>query len=276
MNAAATPGDPLAPLRAEPSRAAILMDIDGTLAPIVRHATDAMVPEATRSVLIALTRRYAVVACVSGRRASDARRVVSIGTMTYVGSHGAEILRPGTVEPVVDPNLRPWIGRIQRFAGEAATPDLAKLRVRLEDKQTIVAFHWRGAPDEAAAEEAVHGVADRADAAGFATHWGRKVLEVRPPVPMDKGSGVRQLLRDHDVAAAMYVGDDATDLDAFRALGELVESGRLERAVRVGVASDEGPAAITAEADLVVDGTAGVHRLLSGLLDGGPGESGRQ
>jgi trehalose 6-phosphate phosphatase len=267
MDTAATTRELLAPLRAEPARSAVLLDVDGTLAPIVRHAEDAMVPETTRSVLIELANRYACVACVSGRRASDARRVVSIGTMTYVGSHGAEILRPGSVEPVVDPNLRPWIGRIQRFASESATRELARLRVRLEDKQTIAAYHWRGAPDEEAAEEAVREVAVRAEEAGFVTHWARKVLEVRPPVPMDKGSGVRQLLRDFDLGAAVYIGDDATDLDAFRALGEMAESGRLEHAVRVGVASDEGPAEITAEADLVVDGTPGVHRLLSSLLD---------
>lgn len=270
MDTAANPGELLAPLRSEPSRSAVLLDVDGTLAPIVRHSADAMVPESTRGILIELARTYGVVACVTGRRASDARRLVSIGTMTYVGSHGAEILRPGAVTPDIDPNLRPWMGRIQRFAREAATRELAKLRVRLEDKQTIAAFHWRGAPDEAEAEAAVREVAARAEAGGFVTHWGRKVLEVRPPVTMDKGSGIRQLLRDADVGAAMYMGDDVTDLDAFRALRDLVDHGRLDSAVLVGVASDEGPAEIVAEADIVVDGPHGVHRLLSGLLVAGP------
>ena len=63
----------LAPLKASPDRSAVLLDIDGTLAPIVDHASDANVPEATRQLLIAVARRYAVVACVSGRRASEAR-----------------------------------------------------------------------------------------------------------------------------------------------------------------------------------------------------------
>ncbi|HET6448185.1 MAG TPA: trehalose-phosphatase, partial [Conexibacter sp.] len=87
--------DALSPLRSDPSRSAVLLDVDGTLAPIVRYAEEAHVPEGTRSLLIELARRYAVVACVSGRRASDARRIVSIGTISYLGSHGTELLRAG-------------------------------------------------------------------------------------------------------------------------------------------------------------------------------------
>src|SRR3712207_881201 len=80
-------------VRADPDRAAVLLDVDGTLAPIVRHADDAHVPEVTRSLLIPISRRYALTACVSGRRAAVARRIVSIGSIAYVGNHGAEVLR---------------------------------------------------------------------------------------------------------------------------------------------------------------------------------------
>src|SRR6516165_1060238 len=72
--------DALGPLRADPARAAILFDIDGTLAPIVQNAADARVPESTRQLLTQIARRYGVVACVSGRRASEARAMVAIGT----------------------------------------------------------------------------------------------------------------------------------------------------------------------------------------------------
>ena len=89
---------------------------------------------------------------------------------------------------------------------------------------------------------------------------------MRPPVHIDKGIGVRNLLAGADVAHALYAGDDTTDLDAFRALAELVAEGGLETAVRVGVRSDEGPAEIEHEADLLVDGPGGVHRLLESLL----------
>jgi trehalose 6-phosphate phosphatase len=258
--------DALSPLRSDPSRSAVLLDVDGTLAPIVRYAEDAHVPEATRGLLIALARRYGLVACVSGRRASDARRIVAIGTISYLGSHGTELLRAGWTEPALDPAVRDWSRRIQAFGRESDTPELRRLRVRIEDKGSIVAYHWRAAPDEEAARAAIDTIAARAEQAGLRTHWGRKVLEVRPPVRMDKGAGIVSLLSATDLDAAMYVGDDATDLDAFHGLAELLAEGRLHHAVRVCVGSDEGPSELAQEADLVVDGPDGVRALLECLL----------
>jgi trehalose 6-phosphate phosphatase len=156
---------------------------------------------------------------------------------------------------------------VQAFAREAFGERLRRLRVRLEDKEAIAALHWRGVPDEDEAQSAIEEVAERAEKAGFTTHWGRKVLEIRPPVRIDKGAGIVSLLRDKDLAAALYVGDDTTDLDAFRGLTELVEAGRLGTAVRVGVHSDEGPSSLAKEADVMVDGTDGVRALLQALLD---------
>jgi trehalose 6-phosphate phosphatase len=109
-------------------------------------------------------------------------------------------------------------------------------------------------------------VAEAAEKAGFTGHWGRKVLEIRPPVRIDKGAGIVGLLRDSDLAAAVYVGDDMTDIDAFRGLRELVDMGRLGAAVRVGVRSEEGPPELEREADAMVDGTDGVRELLKALL----------
>jgi trehalose 6-phosphate phosphatase len=194
--------------------------------------------------------------------------MVSIGTITYLGSHGAELLRAGWTEAVLEPTLAEWARRIHQFGHEHDTNELRRKRVRIEDKGAIAAFHWRGAPDEEAARGAIDAIAADAEGAGLRTHWGRKVLEVRPPVQFDKGAAIASFLRDTDVDAALYAGDDVTDLDAFRSLCELVDEGRLSRAVRVGVRSDEGPDEITAEADIVVDGTDGVQELLELLLSG--------
>jgi trehalose 6-phosphate phosphatase len=258
----------LAPLLADPRRAAVLLDIDGTLAPIVRHADDAHVPEPTRLPLITIAKRYGLVACVSGRRATTARRIVSLGSITYVGNHGTEILRGGQTEPEVAPEVADWGRRVRRFAdGELGRDDLHRLRVRGEDKDVIFGFHWRGAPDEEAAERAARGIAERAEAAGFATHWGRKVLEVRPPIELHKGKGIDRLLEDADVDVALYVGDDRTDIDAFNALRAAASGGRLREAVCVGVRSDETPRELEEAADLLVDGPLGVRAALE-LLAG--------
>jgi len=92
------------------------------------------------------------------------------------------------------------------------------------------------------------------------------VLEVRPPVKLDKGMGVSTLLRGSDATAALYAGDDTTDIDAFRALRRLLESGRLTAAVCAAVISDETPEELARESDITVDGTGGVRDLLEALL----------
>jgi trehalose 6-phosphate phosphatase len=253
----------LAPLRENPARAALFFDIDGTLAPIVDQPANAVVGEQTRQLLIALSRRYGQVACVSGRRASEARAMVSIGTISYLGSHGSELLRAGATEAVLDPGLEDWAERMSEFAREVDTPDLRLRRVRLEDKGAILAFHWRGALDQEAARAAIDAIAAKAESAGLRTHWGRKVLEVRPPVRIDKGVGIRSFLEGEDVDTALYAGDDVTDLDAFRMLDQLRAEGRLSHTVKVGVRSDEGPEEIVTEADVVVEGPRGVVSLLS-------------
>jgi trehalose 6-phosphate phosphatase len=259
---AATLAETLEPLTSDPARAAILLDIDGTLAPIVRHAADASVPEATRGLLIEIANRYATVACVSGRAATDARRLVALGSISYVGNHGCELLAARTVDVVLDPEVAAWIDRVRAFADLADSSLLRRTGVRHEDKGPIAAFHWRGAADEAAAEDAVRKVEAEAIAAGFEIQRGRKVLEIRPPLEIDKGRGITRLLRGRDIVAGLYIGDDETDVDAFRGLREAVSGG----ALCIGVRSDETPASLELEADLMVDGPAGVRRVLRGLL----------
>ncbi|MGD0198740.1 MAG: trehalose-phosphatase [Solirubrobacteraceae bacterium] len=252
----------LEPLRGDPAHAAVLFDIDGTLAPIVRHPSDAAIPEQTRKRLIAIARRYGIVACISGRPAAVARQMVGIGSIAYVGNHGCELLAPGSAEVVLDQRVAGYADAIAAFARAADTAETQRLRVRLEDKGPIVAFHWRGAPDEDAALAAIAKIEEDARGAGLGTARGRMVLEVRPPVPIDKGRGVSMLLRRRHAATGLYVGDDTTDIDAFRALREIVGAS----AVCIAVGSEEAPADLLQAADLVVDGTAGVRGVLDELL----------
>jgi trehalose 6-phosphate phosphatase len=273
VSPAATLVEALEPLRSDPAHTAVLLDIDGTLAPIVRHAADAHVPEATRTLLIEISKRYRLVGCVSGRRAAIARQIVAIGSIAYIGNHGGELLRPGATRPELDPDLTAWSERVREFARRVYSPEHQRARVRSEDKDAIAAFHWRGAPDEQAAAVLVREIAERAEQEGFAVHWGRMVLEVRPPIALDKGLGVSALLlsaadanNGPPIKSALYVGDDTTDIDAFRALGELVQDGTLELALRVAVGSEETPPALAEQADLIIDGQSGVRGLLEALL----------
>jgi trehalose 6-phosphate phosphatase len=257
----------LAPLRADAGTAAVLCDIDGTLAPIVDDPEAATVPEETRQVLRALARRYALVACVSGRRAVEARRLVGVGELTYAGNHGLELLAPGAEEAIVD--LAPTEGGLaaRDFVGELHEATLAGAGLRLEDKGPIQALHWRTAPDERVAERLAGEVAAAARQAGLEPRWGRKVLEIRPTAGIDKGTAVRRLLSTQRIERALFAGDDRTDLDAFRTLRSLVAAGSLVAAVCIGIDSVEAPAELSREADAVIGGTEEFLGVLRALME---------
>jgi trehalose 6-phosphate phosphatase len=127
-------------------------------------------------------------------------------------------------------------------------------------------IHWRGAADEALAEAAADRIANKAASADLIPHRGRKALELRPVMGIDKGSAVHRLLVDHaPLEAAIFAGDDRTDLDAFRAMKRLEGTSRLRRAVRVGVFTVESPPEIENEADMVVSGPGDVLEVLREL-----------
>jgi trehalose 6-phosphate phosphatase len=264
----------LAPLREEPSRGAILTDIDGTIAPIVLDPRESAVPRRTRGLLHALSERYALVGCLSGRRAIDARRVVGLDELAYSGNHGFELLLPGEAEVRPDPSLDGHELDAPRFVEAIDRSELERAGIRTEDKGPIVALHWRGAPNEGAAESLAHEIANEAEWQGLVPHRGRKVLEIRPNLAINKGIAVGALIASSSAAtntaagsidAALYGGDDRTDLDAFTALRTLREDGALSAAVCIGVVSDESPPEIAREADLAVSGPDGFVTVLESL-----------
>jgi trehalose 6-phosphate phosphatase len=255
----------LAPLREEPGRAAILTDVDGTLAPIVERAEDAAVPAAAREVLAALGERYALVGCISGRRAEDARRLVGLDSLAYAGNHGLELLMPGEAAPRPDPSVAGREGEAAEFLASVGSERLAAAGLRQEDKGPIQALHWRGSADEAAAESRAREIAREAGRAGLEPRWGRKVLELRPVGGGGKDGAIASLLADRRLDRATYAGDDRTDLDAFRRLRELAAEGQLSTAVCVGVLSPEGPAELAEECDITVTGLDGWLEILERL-----------
>jgi trehalose 6-phosphate phosphatase len=229
-------------LAEDPARAALFLDVDGVLAPIVPRPEDARVPDETRAELRRLAPRYALVACISGRAGEDAEAIVGVPELTYVGNHGLE-LEPGADE---------WASRLAGFLESVTWP-------RVENKTLTAALHYRNVPDEAAALRELDAIAERARTAGFVARYGRKVLELVPPLEANKGTAVRRLLEEHRLRRALYAGDDTTDLDAFTALATL------EIAVRVAVVSPEGPPELRARADLAVETPAQFLEVLRSL-----------
>jgi trehalose 6-phosphate phosphatase len=257
----------IAPLRERPERSAVLSDVDGTLAPIVQDPSEAAVPAETRDLLRALAGRYALVACLSGRRALDARRVVGVDELAYSGNHGFELLLPGESEVRPDPSLDGHEADAPGFVRALDQRELKAAGIRIEDKGAIVALHWRGAPNEGAAESLAHEIASEAEWQDLIPHQGRKVLEIRPNVAINKGIAVAALIPAKPVDAALYGGDDRTDVDAFDALRTLQEDGELEVTACIGVSSDESPPEVARAADHTVSGPEGFAQVLRALAD---------
>jgi len=259
----------LAPLRAEPGASAVLCDIDGTLAPIVLDPEEATVPEDTRAVLRDLARRYALVACITGRRALEARWIVGIEEIVYSGNHGLELLPPRAEEPELDPAVADGARRARAFVLDLDAEDVSAAQLRLESKGPIQALHWREAVDQRAAQDLARRIAGQAEAAGLVPYWGRKVLEIRPVSGIDKGTAISRLLDEAPVELGMFGGDDRGDLDAFAALRSMADAGLLRHAACIGVASDEAPAELGEHADAVVDGPSGFREVLRALATAG-------
>ena len=234
----------IAELAAEPKRAALFLDVDGTLAPIVARPEDARVPDETRSLLRGLIARYGLVACVSGRASADARRIVGVEELVYVGTHGLE-LAPGAAA---------WREQIERFANTVDWPP-----EWIEDKGLSLSLHYRQSPEPEQSRLALKRVAEAAEEVGLHARFGRMTLEILPPVEADKGSAVRSLLEQRGLERALYAGDDTTDLDAFRALEGL------ELGVCVALSSSEAPAGLIEAADIVLAGPDELVALLRAL-----------
>jgi trehalose 6-phosphate phosphatase len=231
----------LAELAREPSRAAILLDIDGTLAPIVSDPSQSRVPDETRAELRRLAGRYALVGCLTGRTSEQARAIVGVDEIEYIGEHGLEL----------SPDAERWSPLLDRFAGGSTLP--------VERKRFTVAFHYRTAPDESVALGELNEIAESAAGEGLVPKWGRKVLELRPPVDAHKGTAVVHMLRRRGIDRALFAGDDLTDLDGFRAVDDLALG------VKIAVASPEAPSALAEEADIVVADPPALLELLRRL-----------
>ncbi len=248
---------PLRPLLEEPEHSVLMLDFDGSLAPIVDDpATARPIPGAVEA-LERLARDFGTVAVVSGRPATFLQRVVPVRGVDLIGLYGLERVIDGTV--VASAQALEWRDRLEA-AADAAQARLPGLRLERKSGMSF-ALHWRTEPAREASALACATEVSRE----FGLHppeHGRMTVEVRVPVDVDKGSVVDELATG--ARAAAFAGDDVGDLVAFRALARLRAERELGHAATIGVLSSEGPSGI-AGADVVVEGPDGLTALLDEL-----------
>ena len=243
-----TPRQLLEEIVADAVGTALVLDFDGTLAPIVEDPAAARMSDGLHETLAALVRGLASVAVVSGRPAVFLGQHAAVPGVRLLGVYGTEEWRNGAAVP--DEETQRWQPMLDTARDRIAAALEGHPGLLLEDKGLAVALHWRNAPNrEAAGAYVARLLADIAVETGLAQEPGKFVLELRPPVALDKGSAVRSILKDPTVRTVVYAGDDKGDLAAFTAARE---AGGVAIAVDHG---DETPQELRAAADLIIGGT---------------------
>jgi trehalose-phosphatase len=249
-----------------PATVALVCDIDGTIAPIASRPADAAVPEHFRELLAALVDRIGLVVFATGRGLEDGRRMIPLEGAAYIGTHGLETMAPdGSLS--LEPQAEAYVAAIRDVAeGAARDLDCEALGVVLEDKRTVLAIHYRLAPDVAVTRhEILTRVVEPARERGLGIATGHFAFEVRPPVPFTKGTAVRRLLAAGDYLHAMGCGDDLTDVTAFAAIHDWGERDARRRACAVAAVTDETPRPVLEAADVLVRATPGIRDVLARL-----------
>jgi trehalose 6-phosphate phosphatase len=244
----------VAPLVADPRHGGIVCDIDGTLAPIAPTPERAAVLPGAVTELERLAAKYSLVACVTGRPALEARRMIPVEGVEISGNHGLEVVHGDEVSvvPQAARYMQPMHEALLLVENDGLLPDMG---CRIEDKGVTFSIHFRGSPRPDHALRYLEAqIVPKLDRAGLSWRFGRMVLEVRPPVPIDKGSAIKRLRGRRRIDHLLYIGDDRTDLDAFR-----------EATIRIAVRSAEGPQELVEAADGCVDSPQQVVELLASL-----------
>jgi trehalose 6-phosphate phosphatase len=236
----------------------IITDVDGTISEIAPSPAEAGVHPECKAQLARLVERLPLVAAISGRPVLEAKKMVGIDGMVYIGNHGLERWSGGMTD---------YVEGVEGYRSKlaAARRELADLSsiggIHIEDKGVALAIHYRNCPDRERARQLILKQVERARSAeGFKIVEGKMVVELRPSVEVNKGSAVSALIGDYRLAGGIYMGDDASDLDAFRVM-------RGDGFAAVGVLGDETPDEVEREADYTLDGIGDVARFLKWLAE---------
>lgn len=248
-------------LRHAPS--ALLTDIDGTISEMAPTPNLALIDPSALVSLERLTRRIALVGVVTGRALSDAMRLTGQPGLLHVGNHGYERLHLGIERSAA--GVAPYLSAVAEAAEAVRSaalfdPDLRGVIV--ENKRFTASCHYRLTVDPARAEATIRAIATPiADAAGLTISTGKMVLELRPPLIVNKGVAIAELIAEHELKGAVFFGDDVTDIDGFDAVRAHVEADRFDGLAVAIVTPDSNPAVARA-ADLTL---FGVHECIDAL-----------
>ena len=243
-------------------RFGLILDFDGTISEIAPTPGQAEIEPGCAEALDTLSRRLALTAVVSGRAVVELRDKVGLQRVRYVGSHGAEYLYGREVSTVREADAyRDKIMAV--FERLKATVDQPGFIWQDKGVGASVLYRLASNPDEAerALREAVSSMPDAQEIGVF---WGKRVLELRALIGMNKGYALRKLVDEFALDGAIYIGDDTTDADALSALNGLVTSGDLT-GLGVAITYRDSPEELLAAAQYSLAGVGEVETFLRWL-----------
>jgi trehalose 6-phosphate phosphatase len=204
-------------LAEDPSSSGLVLDFDGVLSPIVEDPTASAMPDHVAVILARLTGPLGLLAVISGRPVEFLEDRVRVPGVPLLGSYGIEQSWNGVRQ--VDPGAKKWMAQVSEASRVLGALLAQSPGIRVEEKSVSVAVHWRQAPDHAVAGKEVRQVTARiAEEMGLRLEPGKLVEELRPPINVDKGSAVSELLAAKRLTTFAYVGDDLGDIPALRAV----------------------------------------------------------
>ncbi|MCK9152304.1 trehalose-phosphatase [Methanobacterium alcaliphilum] len=244
---------------------AIITDIDGTISEITNNPKKALITPSMRNKLIKLKERFNLLAVISGRSLKDARSMVGIEDILYVGNHGLEYFSDG--EYFVAPDVENYLSSINKTASKINKDLCAIEGLLFEDKGICYSIHYRKCDgSEIIRNKILDSIEKVPESKKLQINEGRKIVELKPPVGYDKGVIIHEIVDKYNLKKIIYLGDDITDLDAFKELKKLENQKKIKSASII-VLSNEIPIYVKNGAQFFVCDVKEVLKFFRWLLD---------
>lgn len=249
----------------EDTSTSIITDIDGTISKIAPTPNEALVTNSMRETLVKLNEKFKLVAVISGRSVENARKMVDVEGLLYVGNHGLEFLKDEQL--YVRPEVEKYLPQIKKMGQKIEMGDLSCINgLIFEDKGICYSIHYRlSDSSENAREKILTTLIADPECKKMKISEGRCLIELKPPVSYDKGTILDEIIQEYHLKKIIYLGDDITDLDAFRTLKKLENEGKISNA-RVLVISPEIPPYVKKGSSFYVNDVDEVLKFFQWLL----------
>ena len=240
----------------------LITDVDGTISNIAPTPQAAEVSPLCRHALAILVQRLALVAAISGRPAVEVRNMIKVDGMVYIGNHGLERWEKGNLNPSED--IADYSAVITATINEL-TSVLSRPGIILEDKGITATIHYRLCSNHQAAKQKIMAALKKVTPAKrLRIISGKMSINLLPPVDINKGTAVIKLIKEYSLRAGVYLGDDVTDIDAFKAIRSASRNSDFQ-GFTIGVTSREMPKRLLDESDFTLNGINDVARFLEWL-----------